>query len=414
MLPILLIICFTITSLNLQAMHLSLGGEPKRKRAIEHKEVKSDSAEQQALMTELAKQSTYRNDLMLAAIDGNIDAVKEILKSKTLTQNMIHAQDPLGRTALMWAIDRRHPEIAQLLIDHEADVNKQDKDGLTALMLAVDENFPKLAIKLKQAGAKVNLQDKNGDTALMRAAAKGNQQLVASLLDAADPFIENKKKQTALTIAMLADHEKIAFLITKKMEELSALMEQLVEASKTGNAKRLREILEFLKTRELRPRPLLEVALLDASFFGRHEIVSLLLAAGADINYQSPETPLLTASFFIYRQNVIPILLAAKPNLDLQDSLGNTALIYAIQELLTYSVGSDETHLERNNLQKNIITQILNGGATVNIKNNKGETALTLAKASDKQYPEIIEMLEKAQAHQAKRGDFLQTKLVFS
>lgn len=96
----------------------------------------------------------------------------------------------------------------------------------------------------------------------------------------------------------------------------------------------------------------LDTALMGPSFFGREEIVALLIAKGADVNAKggiTGETALMWASGpSIYssatlhdRKEVVQMLLAKGAGVNAMDKHGNTALIYSskngykgIEELL--------------------------------------------------------------------------------
>ena len=58
-----------------------------------------------------------------------------------------------GKTALMFARDRGHLEIARLLVEAGADKDKGDEFSKTALMFACDTGLLDIASLLVQAGA---------------------------------------------------------------------------------------------------------------------------------------------------------------------------------------------------------------------------------------------------------------------
>ena len=77
-----------------------------------------------------------------------------------------------GLTPLMWAArDNRDKDMLSALIDAGADVNAQDPEGRTALMYAVKN--PAAVATLMNAGARVDLFDKNGRSALEYAEEAG-------------------------------------------------------------------------------------------------------------------------------------------------------------------------------------------------------------------------------------------------
>ena len=93
-----------------------------------------------------------------------------------------------GQTALMWAAGEGHAEVAQVLIDHGADVEARSKGGFTALLIAAREDDPALVGHLVAAGADVNAAAPDGTTPLHVAAVRGHAALAMALLEhGADP-----------------------------------------------------------------------------------------------------------------------------------------------------------------------------------------------------------------------------------
>ena len=93
--------------------------------------------------------------LMAAARAGSLEAVKALL---TYGADINRKEPRHGQTALMWAIGGhdQHSAVAQVLLEHGADVNVRSQGGFTPLMFAVrqgDEQSTRLLIK---AGANVN------------------------------------------------------------------------------------------------------------------------------------------------------------------------------------------------------------------------------------------------------------------
>jgi len=68
-------------------------------------------------------------------------------------------------SALMWAAERGHLDIARILLEAKADLNRQNNSGLTALMLAARSGRDEIVKLLLAAGADANLKDKAGNTA---------------------------------------------------------------------------------------------------------------------------------------------------------------------------------------------------------------------------------------------------------
>ncbi|KAI1193233.1 ankyrin [Nemania serpens] len=62
----------------------------------------------------------------------------------------INARDPGRRTALLEAIRLGHPDAAEMLVDHGADVNLQDRDGISPLAESIQRNRHAITNKLLQ------------------------------------------------------------------------------------------------------------------------------------------------------------------------------------------------------------------------------------------------------------------------
>jgi ankyrin repeat protein len=71
-------------------------------------------------------------DLHKAALEGDVERVKELLKKGTGP----NAQDEKGRTPLHIAAYKGHVDVVKLLLVYGADPTVKDKDGKTPLDLA--------------------------------------------------------------------------------------------------------------------------------------------------------------------------------------------------------------------------------------------------------------------------------------
>lgn len=105
-------------------------------------------------------------------------------------------------TPLCTAVVRSVPKIAQLLIDHGADVNMAGEGGVTPLMAATEVRFgQRMAIMLLKAGADPNIRDLSGKAAIYYAVYCGNLHMTKRLLKAgADPYIKDNYGETAIDL----------------------------------------------------------------------------------------------------------------------------------------------------------------------------------------------------------------------
>ena len=139
----------------------------------------------------------FESPLVTAARLGDLVLVKLLVKSGA---ELDMPDSTLGKTALNWACNRQHSDVAQFLIKLGANINKADfcsetpmteaighRDGIvvsmlvdhgvdldvhinydrdTALLFALLVNEPYMAQTLIQAGANVNVMNRNGENCM--------------------------------------------------------------------------------------------------------------------------------------------------------------------------------------------------------------------------------------------------------
>jgi ankyrin repeat protein len=131
---------------------------------------------------------------------GNLEAAELLLERGA----KVDAREGWGeQTPLMWASARRHPEMMQLLIDHDADVDlagtnrdyqrhvtaegrpkSLDSGGLTPLLYAARENCMGCVEVLLASGADINLPDPDLVSPLHLAIMNSNWDIAKRLIDA--------------------------------------------------------------------------------------------------------------------------------------------------------------------------------------------------------------------------------------
>lgn len=70
----------------------------------------------------------------MAAAVGNIELTKVLIANKKID---IEKQNNLHKTPLITALEHCHYNVAKLLIDAKANVNRADSSGITAVHLAI-------------------------------------------------------------------------------------------------------------------------------------------------------------------------------------------------------------------------------------------------------------------------------------
>ena len=105
-------------------------------------------------------------------------------------------------TPLSYAVDANNIEMAKLLLGHKANINKQDKWDWTPLLRAVWRNNIEMVQLLLENNADINLPNEEGQTPLHRAVLENNIGMVRLLLENnADPNIKDRNGKTALDVA---------------------------------------------------------------------------------------------------------------------------------------------------------------------------------------------------------------------
>ncbi|HTL51847.1 MAG TPA: ankyrin repeat domain-containing protein [Planctomycetota bacterium] len=120
------------------------------------------------------------------------------------------------------AITRGRWEIAQLLLDHDADVNGLNRRNETPLIQAAINNNAALVAALLEKNAKPDLQDTTGQTALHYAVRAANKEAIDSLLahSASIDKVEKSKGLTPVHLALTLGRDDLAqMLVAAQLNE---------------------------------------------------------------------------------------------------------------------------------------------------------------------------------------------------
>ena len=315
--------------------------------------------------------SEGRTQLMIecvnASLTKNIEKVKRWLDQPGIDVNLQSDErckrgelEPVGYTALMWAVRVNCKEVVELLLSHpnvkdKIDVNIRDAKGNTALMLAaslsytnMEDNEGIVELLLSHPNVKdkidVNIHDTEGNTALMRAVISDNREIAELLLshpnvkDKIDVNIQNNGGATALCYAVTCGEKRIVDLLLK--------------------------------------HPNIDV----------------------NIKSNSGETSLMTGTIFGRQETVKPLLNHKDIDVNIQNEKGITALMYATAD---YDKDMDKLRQSRSYVKdkvemslgkQEIVKLLLNHeDIDVNIRDEEGKTALIWA--VDQNQKEIVELL---------------------
>ena len=173
--------------------------------------------------------------LIKASGNGDIDAVRRLLKTKNLRKD-----DEL--LVFMAASKNGHDEIIALLLDHGVDVNILDDNEQCALMIASQHGHVQIVQRLLHHGAQPNLKDSNGLSSLMMASQNSHHDTAQVLLKyGAEIDSQSSNGWTALKYASWNNRIKVVEILLKHGAHVDE--EFLTQLSPT----RHQEILRMLK-----------------------------------------------------------------------------------------------------------------------------------------------------------------------
>jgi len=123
-------------------------------------------------------------DIIFYATNGNIAEVKRLARADN---SQINKQDEEGRSALHFAVDRGHEELARVLVaELHFNVDIQDREGQTPLSYACNTEQSNLILLLLAHGANPTMEDNDGETPLSLYQSSSNlDQIVMQKLTAA-------------------------------------------------------------------------------------------------------------------------------------------------------------------------------------------------------------------------------------
>jgi len=133
------------------------------------------------LLTSLAINTAFaqrQKSLDQSVVDGDIERVK----SEIAAGVDINKTNRMGWTLLHIAINKKHTEIAQLLIEKDADVNIRDNRGRRPIHLAVETGQKAIVEALIAKGADLNAMDSRADNALTLARKNNHEEITELLL----------------------------------------------------------------------------------------------------------------------------------------------------------------------------------------------------------------------------------------
>ena len=227
-----------------------------------------------------------------------------------------------GTTPLLWAINRADYEVAEALLAKKANPNAGNAFGALPLLEATRANDARMVKMLLDAGAKVDSANPDDETALMVAIKGGNFPIVDQLVDlrANVNVVEKFHNQTPLMYASGEGRADIVKLLLSKGADVKPRALYTDWPSQVTSEPRT----QYRSVGGLN-------ALMYAVRSGCYSCVEQLVAAGADINFPTPEgiTPLMLALDNSHNEEA-KFLMDKGAYLDVWDWWGRTPLWIAV------------------------------------------------------------------------------------
>lgn len=314
--------------------------------------------------------------LFQAAEDGDTAMIRYLVQEQKID---VHARNPQGWTALMFAAYCGRTDAVRLLAELGADVNARDPNtGKTPLMLAAETNsFPDTVKALGKLNADLTYRSGDGDGALSLAAKAGQTSVLSALIKAGcqpdEAFVNGK---TALMLAAERGFFQSVRVLTKAGAKVDA---------KDANG----------------DTALALVILDEQTKINKMLLVRFLIRQGANPNAKnrSGRTPLMQAAMTYFIPEMALFLIRSGADMNLKDEgdrnaeelarlNGKLNTADALKELM-------ESGLPKEKIAAKLlaaaakgrakqIAALLKEGVAVNTPDSEGNTPLHLAAASGK------------------------------
>ena len=262
-----------------------------------------------------ARSRSGYNSLMIACQKGDEEIMEELLRRGADLDDCVTV-DGMGLFHLAAMSGKRTILEKVVQLKGTADIDRPSSKGETPFLLACRDARIDLMQALLASGANPYRLSTSGENAIHYAAFSGDLAKIRYLLNLQVPFaMRSENGESPLDYSCEVGHVNIAKALIKEGADFRYVNKY------TG-----------------------ETCLHRGARFGRDDIVSLLIAKGADLESRDhlSLTPLLRAIIH-FRRTATKLLVAAGANIDACDSLGRTAFSLVMQQYHTMAedVASD-------------------------------------------------------------------------
>lgn len=365
--------------------------------------------------------------LMLASRTGSVEAVQELVNAG-LDVNATESRT--GTTALMWAALENQPFVVKALLKDGANINARSlvpsfphtppavvgdaleagmsyigqsplpKGGWTALMYAAREGALDAATVLASSGADLNVTDPDGTSALEYAIINGHYNVGKMLLDkGADPNLADRMGMSPLYAAVDMHTLGSTFGRPDLTRPVAEAAMDMVRALLASGANPNAQLKDKVLKRQYNPGDARlgegSTAFLRAARGGDAALMRILLDAGADpsLNQKTRRGPIILAAG-VHSQRAANVLYGSDDSVEqaiglcLERGIDINAAAENGETALYSAIGSPR-----------LIRFLVEHGAMLDVRNNRGQTPLEAAEKAAEPDAASIALLRELSSH---------------
>lgn len=350
---------------------------------------------------------SYELGLIDAAQKGSFKRIERYLSFDV----QINFTDDEGRTALHWAVEKGHENIARALVEARCDIDPESEEHGTPLSLAVRGRKPSMARYLLEQGAHPDAASGKAGSALHAACFSNNLEMAILLLETgADVDIFRAMHVSISSDTPYHYHYLGTPLSTATRWGRLDLVTTLLSAGADVNSLSAGSIEPFPEDRkkwsklpsDFEKADWVRSPIHNAASWGHDEVLKSLIESGAIVDAKCGHSPHSTAVNLAARSGhtkCMEILLAHGASISICDSRGNSPLQIAawngrlecLQLLLDNDApvdsagngGDSPLGFAAHEGHKHCGELLIRRGADVAHKNNAGHTALHYAVDGD-------------------------------
>jgi hypothetical protein len=150
---------------------------------------------------QMVQKSSDPMDFIEAVKNGDIIEIENLYKSKIY--DIEYKSGVTGNTALCWAVEHKHLNVTNFLLENDANIDVQNSSGLTPLHIAIMKDFTDIAQNLISRGANLNITSNLGMTALIKSCHRNQPVLVESFLSAGRETDDMGQKRLNIDVATI-------------------------------------------------------------------------------------------------------------------------------------------------------------------------------------------------------------------